>query len=216
MTNLKKFKPILPTGLYALTCAPRSRNRSNLEVVKAMIRGGIDVLQYREKDNKSMKEKLAECQELRKITRAAGIPFIINDHIDIALLVDADGVHVGQDDLPAESVRSLIGDDKILGVSTHSPEQAFAAVQAGADYIGVGPIFSTQTKVNVCDPVGFSYEEWVAHNIEIPWVAIGGIKLHNLNEVLSRGARAVALVTEITETEDIETTVQKIRKLIKK
>ncbi len=89
------------------------------------------------------------------LTRAAGVTFIVNDYVDVALLVDADGVHVGQDDLPVGEVRRLLGRDKIVGLSTHSPKQAEEAVRAGADYIGVGPIFATKTKEDVCDPVGF-------------------------------------------------------------
>ena len=113
------------------------------------------------------------------------------------------GLHVGQDDLPVASVRKLIGSDKIIGLSTHSPEQAHEAILAGADYIGVGPIFATQTKEDVCAPVGFSYLEYVAGNLDIPFVAIGGIKCHNLQEVVSRGARTVCMVTEIVGAGDI-------------
>ncbi len=98
-------------------------------------------------------------------------------------MVDADGVHVGQDDLPVGEVRRLLGKDKIVGLSTHSPKQAEDAVRAGADYIGVGPIFATKTKDDVCDSVGFSYLDWVVENISLPFVAIGGIKQHNIEQI---------------------------------
>jgi len=212
--NNNDSKTVFPAGLYAITCEPLSRGRKNLEVVRAMLRGGIDILQYREKDNKTPRQKLEECREIRKMTRQAGILFIVNDSVEIALLCDADGAHVGQEDLPVSEVRRLLGPNKLIGVSTHSPDQALAAVKDGADYIGVGPIFKTQTKKNVCEPVGLEYEEWVASHIEIPWVAIGGIKLHNINEVLKRGARTVALVTEITDAEDIEARVRTIREKV--
>lgn len=202
---------IFPAGLYAITCEPLSRGRKNLDVVNDMLRGGINILQYREKDNKTPRQKLAECREIRKLTRKAGVLFIVNDSVDLALLCDADGVHVGQEDLPVSEVRSLVGPNKLIGVSTHSQDQARAAIKDGADYIGVGPIFKTQTKKNVCEPVGLEYEEWVASHIDIPWVAIGGIKLHNINEVLKRGARTVALVTEITNADDIEARVREIK-----
>lgn len=204
-------KKVFPAGLYAITCEPLSRGRKNLDVVNDMLRGGINILQYREKDNKTPRQKLAECREIRKLTRKAGVLFIVNDSVDLALLCDADGVHVGQEDLPVSEVRSLVGPNKLIGVSTHSQDQARAAIKDRADYIGVGPIFKTQTKKHFVDPVGLEYEEWVASHIDIPWVAIGGIKLHNINEVLKRGARTVALVTEITNADDIEARVREIK-----
>ena len=122
-----------------------------------MIAGGIGIIQYREKKAaKSSSEIFAECLKIREMTRAAGVTFIVNDHVDVAMLVGADGVHVGQDDLPVADVRRLLGPGKIIGLSTHSPEQATEAVKCGADYIGVGPIFATKTKDDVCDAVGFS------------------------------------------------------------
>lgn len=194
----------LPAGLYGITAEKFSAGRNNYEVVRQMIAGGIKIVQYREKKaDKSSAEIFAECLKIREMTRSAGVTFIVNDHVDVAMLVGADGVHVGQDDLPVAEVRRLVGPDKIIGLSTHSPEQASEAVRCGADYIGVGPIFATKTKDDVCDPVGFSYLEWVRDNISLPWVAIGGIKLHNIDEVVRRGARIVCLVTEIVGAPDI-------------
>lgn len=200
--------------LYGITYHKDSLGRSNVEVVKEMIKAGIKLIQYREKDL-SIKERLQECIEIRELTKEAGVFFIVNDHIDIAILVDADGVHIGQDDIPIEQVRSLVGDDKIIGLSTHSPDQAKKAVEDGADYIGVGPIFATQTKVNVCDPVGFSYLEWVNENIDIPYVAIGGIKEHNIRDILERGANSIALVSEITGNKDITNKVKGLMSIYK-
>jgi thiamine-phosphate pyrophosphorylase len=104
---------------------------------------------------------------------------------------------------------------RIVGVSTHSPEQAEAAVAGGADYIGVGPIFETRTKEDVCDPVGFEYLEYAARKVPIPFVAIGGIKEHNIHEVVSRGAETVCMVTEIVGAEDIEGTVRRLAEMLK-
>ena len=148
---------------------------------------------------------------LRRLTEKAGACFIVNDHIDIAMLVGADGVHIGQEDLPVPEVRRLVGPDMLIGLSTHSPEQAVAAVNAGADYIGVGPIFATQTKEDVVDPVGFDYLDWVARNIELPFVAIGGIKAHNIAEVARHGARCCALVSELVGARDIPAQVEAVR-----
>ncbi len=203
---------ILPneTGIYALTDSNLSLGRPVHEVAAALLAAGVKILQYREKKKKAG-DMLRECQLLRAMTREAGACFIVNDHIDIAQLVDADGVHVGQEDVPVTEVRRLVGAQKIIGLSTHSPEQALAAVAQGADYIGVGPIFATQTKEDVCAPVGFTYLDWVAQNISLPFVAIGGIKRHNIGEVVAHGATCCALVSELVGAEDIVERVRLIR-----
>lgn len=203
---------ILPgeTDLYALTDSNLSLGRPVEDVAAALLHAGVRILQYREKKLKGG-EMLRQCGELRRMTREAGACFIVNDHVDIAMLVDADGVHVGQEDLPVEAVRSLVGPDKIIGLSTHTPEQARAAVAAGADYIGVGPIFATRTKEDVCAPVGYAYLDWVAANMDLPFVAIGGIKRHNIAEVVRHEARCCALVSELVGAEDIRARVAEVR-----
>ncbi len=203
----------LPSGIYAITCEKRSLGRKNLEVVKEMLEAKIEILQYREKENKTIREKYLECKEIAKMTKDYGVLFIVNDHIDIAMAVDADGVHIGQNDLPVQEVRKLVGENKIIGLSTHSIEQAQKALKEDVDYIGVGPIFKTDTKNT--SPVGLEYLEYVVKNIPLPFVAIGGIKEHNIEEVLSRGAKTVALVTEITESTDIKDKIKKLRKILK-
>ncbi|BHH81854.1 thiamine phosphate synthase [Desulforhopalus sp. 52FAK] len=212
----KSSKQILAEGIYGITAERFSLGRTNLEVVKEMIRGGITTIQYREKKHqKHVGEMLVECQQIRELTRKHGVTFIINDHVDLALLVDADGVHVGQEDLPVAAVRSLMGDDKIIGLSTHNPEQAREAVKVGADYIGVGPIYTTETKEDVCAAVGLEYLEYVAANCPLPFVAIGGIKEHNIGEIVSRGAKTICLVTEIVGSEDIYSTVVGLHRQLK-
>ncbi|MCG8619210.1 MAG: thiamine phosphate synthase [Desulfobacterales bacterium] len=202
----------LPKGIYGILGEAFSLGRSNVETAQLLVDGGIDVLQYREKAHKKDRaDMLAECREIRKITADAGVPFIVNDFLDIALLVDADGVHVGQEDLPVTEVKRL-APELMVGCSTHSPEQAARAVAEGADYIGVGPIFTTQTKEDVCDAVGFEYLEHVAANHTIPFVAIGGIKRHNIKEVAKRGASTICLVTEIIGAENIKERIQEIKR----
>ncbi|MFH1983687.1 MAG: thiamine phosphate synthase [Pseudomonadota bacterium] len=199
---------MLPDGIYGITAEAFSGGRANVAVVRGMIDGGARIIQYREKhDRKSFRDMAAECIEIRRMTWAAGVLFIVNDYAELAMLVDADGVHIGQDDLPVAAVRERIG-DKILGLSTHSPAQAVAAAAARVDYIGVGPIYKTKTKADVCDPVGLDYLDFVVSNIGIPFVAIGGIKAHNIAEVIGRGARTVALVTEIVGAGDVSGTVR--------
>lgn len=203
---------ILPdeTDIYALTDSRLARGRGVEEQAHALLSAGIRILQYREK-HAPARTMLEECRLLRRLTREAGACFIVNDHVDIALLVKADGVHVGQDDLPLPEVRRLLGPDAVIGVSTHSPEQALAAVRAGADYIGVGPIFATRTKEDVCAPVGYAYLDWVAAHISLPFVAIGGIKKHNIGEVMEHGATCCALVSELVGADDIAVAVRAVR-----
>ena len=207
---------ILPgeTDIYALTDSRLALGRSVEEQARALLASGVKILQYREKHAKAG-VMLRECRLLRELTREAGACFIVNDHIDIAMLVDADGVHIGQDDLPVSEVRRLLGPGKIIGLSTHGPDQALAAVRDGADYIGVGPIYATQTKEDVCAPVGLGYLDWVVSNITLPFVAIGGIKEHNIGEVAAHGARCCALVSELVGAEDISAKVLSVRAAMK-
>lgn len=207
---MKRLNSILDTDLYCITSEEHSRGRNNIEVVGEMIKAGVKVIQYREKEKKLL-HKYNECMKIRAMTKEAGVTFIVNDHIDIAILVKADGVHIGQDDLPIEKVRELVGEDMIIGVSTHSPEQAEDAVRRGADYIGVGPIYRTYTKKDVCEPVGLEYLSYVVQNLSIPYVAIGGIKQHNMYEVIECGAKCIAMVTEIVGADNIGEKIRDIK-----
>ncbi|WDP90525.1 MAG: thiamine phosphate synthase [Desulfobacter sp.] len=210
----KTGKPVFPKGIYGILGEAFSLGRSNVETARLLVEGGIDILQYREKAHKKdRRDMLAECMEIRKITSAAGVPFIVNDFLDIAMMVGADGVHLGQEDLPVRAVKEL-APHLMVGCSTHSPEQAARAVRDGADYIGVGPIFSTRTKEDVCDPVGFDYLAHVAENHSIPFVAIGGIKRHNIKSVAGRGAGTICLVTEIIGARDIQARIKEIREIL--
>ena len=157
---------------------------------------------------------LKDCITIKKLTEEANACFIVNDHVDIAVLCNADGVHLGQDDLPVDKVRELIGKEKIIGLSTHSPQQAQKAIEMGADYIGVGPLYPTKTKKDVCEPVTISYLDWVVSHIAIPFVAIGGIKQHNIQEVIQHGAKCCALVSEILSAPNIPLRIQELRQAI--
>ncbi len=206
----------LPHGIYGILGERFSLGKTNVEVAREMVNAGIDILQYREKlKYKSLGKIYEECIEIRRITSDSGVPFIINDYLDIAMMVGADGVHQGQDDLPVKDVRK-IAPDMIIGCSTHSPEQAEKAIRDGADYIGVGPVFATKTKEDVCDAVGLEYLEYIVNNHDIPFVAIGGIKRHNLRKILSRGAKTVCLVTEIIGAANIGTRIREIKDIMKK
>ncbi len=205
-----------PKGIYGILGEAFSLGRSNVETARLLVDGGIDILQYREKAHqKDRKEMLAECRKIQKITAAAGVPFIVNDFLDIALMVGAAGVHLGQEDLPVKEVKQL-APHLMVGCSTHSPEEAARAVADGADYIGVGPVFATDTKANVGDPLGFEYLDHVVARHDIPFVAIGGIKRDNLRAVADRGVSTVCLVTEIIGAEDIKTRISQIREILGK
>ncbi len=210
LTAEKRKKLDFP--LYCITAQNLSNGRSNCEVVRAMLEGGAKIIQYREK-YAEIRVRYNECIVIKEMCQKAGCTFIINDNIDIAMLVRPDGVHIGQDDLPIAEVRKLVGSDMIIGLSTHSPEQAEQAVKDGADYIGVGPLFPTKTKDHVCAPVGLEYLEYVVKNIDLPYTAIGGIKEHNMHLPLQTGAKCICLVSDITGADDISA---KVRRLISK
>jgi thiamine-phosphate pyrophosphorylase len=209
------MKNFLAGGIYAILSEEHSLGRSNLDVAEELLLAGVKVVQYREKDKKAG-PMYEECLVLRDMTRQAGATFLINDHVDLALLTEADGVHIGQEDLPPAAVRKLLGPGKIIGLSTHGPNQARAAQTSGlVDYIGVGPIFATKTKKDVCDPVGFEYLDYVVEHVPMPFVAIGGIKESNLADVRKRGARMACLVTEIVGAKDIAGKVRSLQALMK-
>ncbi len=209
ITKKQKLNEFYKPNIYCITAEKFSKGRNNISVVKNMISAGVKIIQYREK-KKSFKDKYIECLKIRKLTEKKNVIFIINDHPDLCLMVKADGVHVGQDDYPVKKVRKLLGDEYIIGISTHSPQQYKKAVTDGADYAGVGPLFKTHTKDDVMPPVGLKYLKWVVKQQKIPFVAIGGIKEHNIDMVLKEGAKCICLVTEITSANNIKEKIKSI------
>ncbi|MDO8282863.1 MAG: thiamine phosphate synthase [Thermodesulfovibrionia bacterium] len=168
---------------------------SHSAIAKKALTAGVKIIQLREK-KLSKKEIFAEASSIRKFTRSHNAILIINDYIDIALAVDADGVHLGQDDMPMKEARKILGNKRIIGISTHSVKQAVKAQEEGADYIGFGPIFHTSTK-DAGRPKGLKMLEEVRRNISIPIAAIGGITSDTASKVLSSGADAVAVGSAI-------------------
>ena len=167
------------------------------EMVTFALRAGVRCLQYREID-KSRRDIYREALILRKLTNEFGAVFIVNDYTDIVLAVNADGVHLGQNDLPLKEARKILGKEKIIGISTHSIEQAIEAEQGGASYIGFGPIFHTKTK-DAGEPKGIEMLKEVKRHIKIPVIAIGGINTENLESVIDSGADAVAVSSGIIQ-----------------
>ncbi len=170
------------------------------QTAAAAIDGGADALQLREKDMAGG-ELLARARRLAQLCRERNVLLIINDRPDIALLSNADGLHVGQEDLPVHEVRKLLGPDKLIGVSTHHIDQARQAVADGADYLGVGPVFPSPTKPREILP-GLPYARQVAEQIDIPAVAIAGITQQNVHQVIATGLRAIAVTAAVTQSAD--------------
>lgn len=192
--------------LYAITGEQFHLGRELIAVMEEAILGGVDIIQLRDKKS-SKRDILQKAVALRELTRKHNVTFIVNDHIDVALAVGADGIHLGQDDLPLPAARKIVG-NMIIGISTHSIEEARLAEQEGADYIGVGPVFATKSKEDVVSPVTTSYVREVAGEIRIPFVAIGGIKLHNVDQVLEAGASRICAISEIVGSEDVRGTCE--------
>ncbi|MDR1926884.1 MAG: thiamine phosphate synthase [Endomicrobium sp.] len=203
----------MPKGLYGITAENFSNGKDNISVVKEMLDAGIKILQYRDK-YKTKIEKFKQCETIRKLTSDYKCFFIVNDDIDIALSLKSDGVHIGQEDLPITKTREIVGETITIGVSTHSLKQALIAVQNGADYVGVGPIYKTFTKDNAVNPIGLNYLAIYINNIQIPKVAIGGIKLENLSEVCKYKPENICMVTEITSSDNICLTIKRAQEVI--
>ena len=200
--------------LYVITDPKASRGRSDLQVAEAAIAGGADVLQLRDKEASS--GRLYEVAlQLRKLTRDAGIPFIVNDRLDIALAADADGVHVGQTDLPASVARKIMGPGRILGVSVDTVEEAVLAERDGADYLGVGPVFEARgTKPDAGPPLGVDRIARIRRRCGLPIVAIGGINAENARTVREAGADAAAVISAVVSADDIAHAARRLKRIL--
>ena len=198
----------LPSRLYAVVDAARTGGRPLAEVVEAMLAGGVSVLQLRVKDGPA-DEFLRLALDARQRTERAGCLFIVNDRVDVALAARADGVHLGQDDLPLEAARPLMG-DRLIGISTHSVEQAEEAERGGADYIGFGPMFPTRTKETGYASRGPAMLRSVRSRVRLPIVAIGGITADNVAQTWESGADAAAMISYLTQGEDVAARVKGI------
>lgn len=195
-------------GLYFIT--DRKLSRKSVEsTVEYAVKGGVKVVQYREKELPTG-EMLRVAENLRDMSRGAGVIFLINDRVDIALAVGADGVHLGQDDMPIEVARRLLGKKSIIGVTVHNVREARDAERRGADYLGVSPIFSTDTKPDAGKPTGVNLIQEVKKVVKLPCVAIGGITMENLQQVIDAGADSAAMISAILSQEDISEAVRKV------
>ena len=202
----KRLKQFDEVAVYPVSCERLSNGHSDESVLEAVIAGGAKIIQLRDK-YATRKDLQKKAERFRELTRAHGVLLIINDHIDLAITVDADGVHLGQKDGSISQARMRIR-DKLLGVSTHSLRQARQAETDGADYINIGPIFSTRTKSSPMTPMGIEMIEAIRAQLRIPFTVMGGIHEHNIDLVLSAGAKKIAMITAITQAVDITNTVR--------
>jgi len=199
-------------GYYFITDKNLSR-LGNISDVKSAVKAGVKIVQYREK-NADTKEMYAEAIKLRKICK--NIIFLINDRIDIALAAGADGVHLGQLDMPYPAARKLLGKNKIIGVTVHNLKQALLAQKSGANYIGISPVFKTQTKPDAKNPVGIKLIKKIKQRTHLPVVAIGGINLLNMEEVTFAGADYICAISAVVTKKNVEQEIEKVQDLFKK
>ncbi len=181
--------------LYLVT----SPSETLVTTVESALKGGLTLVQYRDKTADDTL-RLEQATKLRQLCHAYGALFIINDRVDLALAVDADGVHLGQQDMPIATARQLLGPQRLIGRSTTNSEEMQAAIAQGADYIGVGPVYETPTKVGK-PAAGLEYVSYASQNSSIPWFAIGGIDANNINDVIDAGAKRVAVVRSLMQAE---------------
>lgn len=197
-----KFTKFSLPPLYPITDLGLAKKTTHLDIVKELVEGGAKLIQIREK-NLSSYDLFSQAMEVITYARKKGVKIIINDRVDIALAVDADGVHIGQDDLPIEEARTLLGPKKIIGLSTHNLRQAIKANASSADYISIGPIFGTATKASSNLPLGTGIIKHLRHRVTKPMVAIGGVRLDRLEDVFSVGADSVAVISDLLKYDNI-------------
>lgn len=199
--------------LYAVTDRSWLNGESLCSQVEAALKGGATFIQLREK-NLDEEHFLEEAKEIKKLCKKYEVPFVINDNVELALKVDADGVHVGQSDMEAGDVRAKLGDDKIIGVSAQTVEQALLAEKHGADYLGVGAVFPTGSKADAVE-VEHETVKAICEAVKIPAIAIGGISKDNVLELSGNGLSGIAVISAIFAQKDIESVTKELKKLTK-
>jgi len=196
--------------LYFITDSKLTR-KTILDDVEQALAAGVKIIQYREKE-KSTIEMVKEANQIRKLCQGKAT-FLINDRIDIALASDADGIHLGQDDMPYEIARKILG-NKIIGLTVHNVKEAINAEKIGSDYLGVSPIFQTTTKLDAGKPAGLNLIEEIKKATNIPLVGIGGINLENISSVIKAGAQGAAVISAILTKENVQLECDKFRGII--
>jgi thiamine-phosphate pyrophosphorylase len=203
---------LLDLRVYVIT--DRSfRGRSHEEVARAALEGGATVLQLR--DKRAPARQLVEwARRILDLARQAKVAFVVNDRVDVALAAGADGVHVGEDDLPVADARRLLGPGRIVGASAGTVDEALRAEREGADYLGVGPVFPTATKPDAGDAIGLEGLRRIARAVRVPVVGIGGITAENAAEVVRAGAAGVAVISAVADAEDMREATRRLREAV--
>ena len=202
-------------SLYLVTDRGLARGRSTLGIVSAAVRGGTTVVQLREKDC-STREFIEQALAIKDLLKRQGVPLIINDRVDVAQAVSADGVHLGQTDMPLEIAKGILGDSMIIGISAESMQDAIEAEKGGADYLGVSPIYDTPTKTDTAPPLGLDGLRAIHKAVRIPLVGIGGLNNDNSADVIRNGAEGVAVVSAIVAADDPEAAAAELKHRIEK
>lgn len=200
-------------SLYLVTDRLLSRGRSTREIVEAAVAGGVTCVQLREKKC-GTREFINEARTIRSLLKEKNIPLIINDRIDVALAIEADGVHLGQQDMPIDMARKISAGSLLIGISAESIDDAARAEQDGADYIGISPVFSTATKTDTGPPLGLAGVKAIRKLVDIPLVGIGGINNQNGSSVIAAGADGIAVVSAIVSASDPTAAAQQLRETV--
>jgi len=201
-------------SLYLVANRSLSRGRSTLEIVKAGVTGGVTCVQLREK-NCSTLEFIKEALSVKEYLKENNIPLIINDRVDVAQAIQADGIHLGQTDMPLAMAKDILKGSMIIGISVESLEDAIRAEKDGADYIGISPIFATPTKTDTAPPLGLEGLKEISKAVKLPKVAIGGLNSENAGEVILKGADGIAVVSAIVSADDPRKAAEELSYIIK-
>jgi thiamine-phosphate pyrophosphorylase len=202
-------------SLYLVTDRGLAKGRATLEIVRAAVEGGVTCVQLREKEC-STREFIEQALAVNEFLKERGVPLIINDRVDVALAVAADGVHLGQTDMPLKAARKILGDSMIIGISAESPEDAVEAERGGADYLGISPIYATPTKTDTAPPLGLEGLRAIREAVKLPLVGIGGLNRDNAAEVIRSGGTGVAVVSAIAAAGDPAAAARSLRQIIDK
>jgi len=202
MNTLDKKEICNSWNVYVITDMHMAAPRSYFQIIREILMGGANVIQLRDKTT-PFEELVETGRKLKPLFDEYGATFIVNDNPYLAREVDADGVHLGQEDIPVDIAREIMGKDKIIGLSTHTKQQAILAMYLDVDYIGVGPVYATSTKKQKYSPLGLKFLSWIQKEVRLPFVPIGGIQKENITDVCHSGGTAPAVISAVMKADDL-------------